>query len=167
MPPDPAFMAKSPAASPFLAGFEPTTFRLGGGRSILLSYRNIYEFFPYFQGFWPLRSGYLSCKSSKISTVCLMKTSLISDLCWKTHHTPFLDIRLILALPAPLSRSLVCFQPAPKIYVWHGVRSSPNFIVSRTVWCPEVLDFPAFPQVSLSDFPNEWWLISANFRPSN
>ena len=24
-----------------LAGFEPTAFRLGGGRSILLSYRNI------------------------------------------------------------------------------------------------------------------------------
>ena len=29
MPPDPALMAKSPAAPPFLAGFEPTTFRLG------------------------------------------------------------------------------------------------------------------------------------------
>lgn len=33
------------------AGFEPTAFRLGGGRSILLSYRDIYEISLILRGF--------------------------------------------------------------------------------------------------------------------
>jgi len=55
MPPDPVFSTKSPAASPFLAGFEPTTFRLGvsSGRviGVMPDARKVKEY----QAFLPLR----------------------------------------------------------------------------------------------------------------
>ena len=44
----------------FLAGVEPTAFRLGGERSILLSYRNIFYIkFTYIFTFCQTKSGFL------------------------------------------------------------------------------------------------------------
>ena len=51
LPEIPAFCYKSGTAMAHPAGFEPTAFRLGGGRSILLSYGCRPSKTPYFQGF--------------------------------------------------------------------------------------------------------------------
>ena len=96
------------------------SFALGGVCSILLSYVDIYEFIPYFQGFSPLRSGWPSSFSSKISLILLTKSRIFSLQSGNKQHAPLLDDSLfsLLFFRLPLSSNAQpLFQLIPEVSV--------------------------------------------------
>ena len=134
-------MAKSPAASPFLAGFEPTTFRLGGGRSILLSYRNIFDFSCIFKAFRPSRIRSLARKSSKTSN----ENRLIRGGCFITPITPSLELSLIFVPQSVRIERPSCFSGSSESFV-------KNVLRRRTLY-PAELQRQAFTAFHMHGFP--------------
>ena len=103
--------------------FEHTTFRLGGGRSILLSYRNIFDFSCIFKAFRPSRIRSLARKSSKTSN----ENRLIRGGCFITLITPSLELSLIFVPQSVRIERPSCFSGFPESFVKNVLRRRPLY----------------------------------------
>ena len=91
---------------------------LGGGRSILLSYRNIFDFSCIFKAFRPSRIRSLARKSSKTSN----ENRLIRGGCFITPITPSLELSLIFVPQSVRIERSSCFSGSSESFVKNVLR---------------------------------------------